>query len=88
MVRRITATAAARGFSDIVNQVHYERAEFLVERGGAPVCRIVPAGPRQLTVADLAMLLDAAPRADRGFATAVTRAARTQPKVGRSPWGR
>jgi antitoxin (DNA-binding transcriptional repressor) of toxin-antitoxin stability system len=88
VARRITATAAARGFSDIVNQVHYQGEEFLVERGGTTVCRIVPAGPRKCTLAELASVLESAPRADRGFATAVTRAARAQPKVGRSPWGR
>jgi antitoxin (DNA-binding transcriptional repressor) of toxin-antitoxin stability system len=86
--RRISVTEAARGFSGIVDQVRDHRAEFLVERDGTTVCRIVPAGPPRFTLADLAALLDSARPADRGFATAVTRGVRDRPKLGRAPRGR
>jgi hypothetical protein len=38
----ISATEAARTFSDILNRVRYRGEAFVVERGGEPVCRISP----------------------------------------------
>ena len=40
--RRISATEAARNFSDVINQVRYQLVEFDVTRGKEVVARIVP----------------------------------------------
>ena len=45
MAGRITATDAARRFSDVLNQVSYQGAEFDIVRGNEVVARLVPAAP-------------------------------------------
>jgi antitoxin (DNA-binding transcriptional repressor) of toxin-antitoxin stability system len=88
-VTRVSATEAARTFSDLLNRIRYRGEEFLVERGGDPVCRMSPAGPpSRATWKDLAALLDDVPHPDAGFARDVRRAARKQDRLPRSPWGR
>lgn len=44
-VRTVTATELARGFSDFLNQVRYQRITLDVKRGNEIVARIQPAGP-------------------------------------------
>lgn len=89
MESRVSATHAARGFSDLLNRIRYRGEEFVVERGGEPVCRMLPAEPpRRFTLRDLATLLREAPRPDPGFATDVRRAVRRQGRVPRTTWGR
>jgi antitoxin (DNA-binding transcriptional repressor) of toxin-antitoxin stability system len=84
----ISATEAVRTFSDLLNRVRYRREEFVVERGGEPVCRIGPARPAKFTMADLARLLESAPKPDAGYWKAVKKAIRGQPKLPKSPWQR
>ena len=43
MAGKITATDAARRFSDLLNQVRYQGAEFDIVRGKEVVARLVPA---------------------------------------------
>ena len=43
--KTITATDAARRFSDVLNQVRYQGAEFDIVRGKEVVARLVPAAP-------------------------------------------
>ena len=43
--KTITATEAARRFSDVLNQVRYQGAEFDIVRGKEVVARLVPAAP-------------------------------------------
>jgi len=45
MAGRISATDAARSFSDLLNQVRYQGAEFDIVRGKEVVARLVPAAP-------------------------------------------
>ena len=45
MAAKITATDAARRFSDVLNQVRYQGAEFDIVRGKDVVARLVPAAP-------------------------------------------
>jgi antitoxin (DNA-binding transcriptional repressor) of toxin-antitoxin stability system len=40
---RITATEAARAFSDLVNRAVYRRESFEIERGGQVVVHVTPA---------------------------------------------
>ncbi len=63
--RRITATEAARSFSEVLNQVKYRGESFEIERGGVPIARLVPVEqPQPFRLSDLVAL---APR-DPGFA--------------------
>jgi prevent-host-death family protein len=82
----ISATEAARNFSDIVNRVVYRREEFVIERGGEPVCRIVPAGPPRCTLGDLSKLLSAIPKPDSAFWDQVEAITKNQGVVPESSW--
>jgi antitoxin (DNA-binding transcriptional repressor) of toxin-antitoxin stability system len=92
MTRRlnhVSATQAVRAFSDLVNRARYRGEEFVVERGGEAVCRIIPAtAPRRLTLGELASLLRELPETDPTYASDVRRAVRGQGRLPRSPWGR
>ncbi len=87
MESRISATEAARNFSDLLNRVLYRGEEFVVERSGEAVCRIVPAKPVKRTLADLVRILDSAPP-DPEYWDTVEQATRRQPKLPKSPWRR
>jgi sulfur carrier protein ThiS len=88
MEARISATQAARTFSNILNRIGYNGDVFVVERGGKPVCRMLPAQPTKLTLRELADLLQSLPAPDAGYAADVRRASRRQGRVPRLPWGR
>ena len=45
MADKISATDASRRFSDILNQVRYQGAEFDIVRGREVIARLVPAAP-------------------------------------------
>lgn len=65
MKTRVTATEAARKFSEILNRVAYKGESFIVERGGRPVCEITPAPKgKRFTGADFLELIRTAPRPD------------------------
>ena len=89
MATAISATEAARSFSDLLSRVRYRGEEFVIEKGGEPMCRVVPvrSAPRS-TAAELARLLPALPRVDAGYGKDVERAIRQQGKVPKSRWGR
>jgi antitoxin (DNA-binding transcriptional repressor) of toxin-antitoxin stability system len=54
MMNRISATNAARNFSDLINRVRYQGTSFEIERGNEVIARIVPAAPpATLSIADL-----------------------------------
>lgn len=89
MTTRVSATEAARSFSDLLNRIRYRGEEFVVERAGEPICRMTPAAPtKMLSLRELAALLREVPKADPGFASDVRRAARGQGRPPRSPWER
>jgi antitoxin (DNA-binding transcriptional repressor) of toxin-antitoxin stability system len=89
MTTRVSATEAVRTFSDLLNRIRYRGEEFVVERAGEPVCRMTPAAPaKRLSLRDLASLLRETPKPDVGYASDVRRAARSQGRPPRSPWGR
>jgi len=89
MTRRVSATEAVRTFSDLLDRIRYRGEEFVVERGGEPVCRMTPAAPaKALSFRDLASLLREIPKPDAGYASDVRRAARSQGRPPRSSWGR
>ena len=52
--KTISATEAARSFSEVLNQVQYRDTSFSIERGRKIVARLVPAAlPAGLPLADL-----------------------------------
>ena len=86
--RRVSATEAARNFSEILNRVRYRGETFVIERGGQPICEIRPAAPTLFTGADLVTLLRSLPTVDEEYLTAVEEIARRQPQLPESPWER
>ncbi len=69
--RAISATAAAKTFGRLVDRVRSERAEYVVERGGKPVVKIVAVSENRCTGADLIRIIKALPRADEAYLKAV-----------------
>jgi hypothetical protein len=86
--RIISATEAARSFSELLDRVCYGGESFVIERGGEPVCEMSHVKPLRFTGADLLALLDSLPKPDRAFWAAVEDATRQTPAVPDSPWER
>lgn len=84
----LSATQAARTFSDLLNRVRYRGEAFVIERGGEPVCEISPVKLPRFTGADLAALLRSLPKPDAGFWDAVEEATRRETGVPESAWER
>jgi prevent-host-death family protein len=90
MVRTISATKAAREFSDLLARVRYRGEEFVIEKGGEPMCRVVPlrAGVSGSTASDLARVIGKFQKPDAEYLKQVESASRRQPKIPKSRWGR
>lgn len=88
METRISATAAARSFSELMNRVHYRGESFIVERSGKPICEIRPARPAKFTGAQLAELLKTLPKPDEEYFEIVEELIEHQPPVAASGWRR
>ena len=84
----ISATEAARSFSDLMNRVHYRGESFVVERGGKAICEILPAKPPKFSWNDLAALLQTLPKPDEEYFEIVEDLIARQPPVGASKWPR
>jgi prevent-host-death family protein len=52
--RRISATEAARNFSDLLNRVFYRGESAVLIRNGVPVARLVPPEPATAPAEELA----------------------------------
>ena len=57
----ISVTEAVRNFADFINRVVYRGEDFVLERGGRPVARLIPV-PRAGRLGDLPILLDTVPK--------------------------
>ncbi len=68
--KSISATEAARNFSDVINQVRYQLVEFDVTRGKEVVARIVPPtkAPLGVPISELNELFRALPPLEDGDA--------------------
>lgn len=84
----ISATEAVRSFSELMNRVHYRGESFVVERGGKPICEIIPAAPPRFRGSDLANLLRSLPKPDEDYLTLVEDLTTKQPTVVDSGWQR
>jgi len=85
---KISAAEAARKFSDLVNRVFYKGETFVVERGGAPVCKISPAAPVRFTGAEFVRLLSKLPRPDHEYFDLIEELNNKRQPLGPSPWER
>ena len=84
----LSATQAVRQFSDLLNRVRYRGEEFVIERGGEPVCEIIPARPITRTVADLVRALRSIPKPDDEYWETVEDLTTHQQPLPPSPWPR
>jgi antitoxin (DNA-binding transcriptional repressor) of toxin-antitoxin stability system len=84
----VSATEAARNFSELLNRVRYRGERFLIERGGVTIGELRPVAPVRFTGRDLLALLRSLPSVDDSFFDAVEAAARHQPQVPETPWER
>jgi len=50
----LTVTEAARGFSDLINRVHYRRESAVLTKNGREVARVIPANPASITLGEFA----------------------------------
>jgi len=88
MKSRISATEAVRSFSELMSRVRYRGESFIVERGGKPICEILPARPPKFSGAELAKLLRSLPKPDAEYLRIVEDLAAKQPTVAESGWQR
>jgi prevent-host-death family protein len=83
-VARLTATEAARKFSDVLNRVAAGE-EFEIVRNGATVAFLGPPRRRLLSAEAFRELLSSAPPVDEDFAADLRRA-RAEAGAPESPW--
>jgi len=88
MTLRISATKAARSFSELMNRVRYAGESFTIERGGKPICEILPARPSKFSGAELVNLLRTLPKPDEDYLASVEDLVMNQPVVAESGWQR
>jgi antitoxin (DNA-binding transcriptional repressor) of toxin-antitoxin stability system len=88
MKSRISATEAARSFSELMNRVRYRGESFIVERSGQPICELLPARPPKFSGAELASLLRSLPKPDEEYLAIVEDLITKQPTVAEPGWQR
>lgn len=87
MSERVTATEAARRFSDLLNRVRYGRETFVVVRGGEEIAQISPAQPKEpVSLRALLERLQRIDPPDPGFADDLEAIQASQPPIGEGPW--
>lgn len=90
-IKLLTATEAARNFSDVLDKVSEQGASYEIRRGREVVARVVPAQPRprRIAVAELAALFERLPRLEAGDGKRFEKdlaAARRRLRPPRDPW--
>jgi antitoxin (DNA-binding transcriptional repressor) of toxin-antitoxin stability system len=88
MKLHISATEAARSFSDLMNRVRYRGESFVVERAGRAICEILPAKPPKFSGTDLANLLRSLPKPDEEYLAGLEELMANQPTVAEAGWPR
>lgn len=87
MSQRVTATEAARRFSDLLNRVRYAGESFVIVRGDEEIGQLVPAEPnRPLTLRGLLDILASEGAPDPELADDLEAIQREQPLAGETPW--
>lgn len=82
----VSATEAARNFSELINRVCYKGDTYIVERGGKPMCEITPVEVRRCTGADLLAAISRLARPPEEFLAAVEEVTRRQASIETSAW--
>jgi len=82
-MKRITATHAARNFSDVLNQVAHHGESFIILRNGEEVGQLVPVRPTA-TLGDFLELLSRP--VDPQFAEDLRDIQESQPTLPEDPW--
>ncbi len=88
MKHRVTATEAAKKFSEILNRVAYKGDSFVVERRGRPLCEIAPIRAKKLKTRDLVKLLKSGLHPDEEYLKIEDEIVRNRQPVAPSPWDR
>lgn len=87
MRERISATDAARRFSDILNRVRYKGDSFVIVRNGEEVGRLEPvSGTRPKTFNELVEMVRTKGPPDEDFARDLEEIHRSQPALPEDPW--
>lgn len=86
--RVISATAAARSFSELISRVRYKGETYIVEKGGRPMCELSPVESSRFTGADFLAILGTLPKPAEEYLAAVEDVTRHQPTIESSPWGK
>jgi len=83
----VTATKAAKSFSDLLNRVQYNGETFTIERGGSPIAQLTPvAGGRAgVTFGEWVRQLEAL-EPDASFANDLEEIVRNQPLLEPDRW--
>jgi len=86
---RLSATEAARNFSELINRVAYNEEVFVIERGGRAVCEVHPVyGSKSFTAEDLVALLRSLPAPGDAFLDQVERVVAEQGPAESTRWRR
>jgi prevent-host-death family protein len=87
MTATISATAAARNLSDLLNRVLYRGESFVIVRNGVQVARLSPAPERAaVSLAEAVERLAASRTGDPRFADDLERIQAEQPPPGEGRW--
>ena len=84
--RVISATEAARSFSELLDRICYRGETFVIERGGELVCEMSHVTPPPFTGADFLTLLHSLPKPDPGYWDAVEKSIKQVPAIPESSW--
>lgn len=84
--RIISATDAARSFSELLDRVSYRGETFIIERGGELVCEISHVRPLHFTGTDVPALLHSLPKPDPGYWRESKRVTTQDLTLPQSPW--
>ena len=82
--RVVSATHAARSFSELLDRVCYRGESFVIERRGELVCEMSRVKPPHFAGADFLTLVRSLPQPDLHFWDAVKEATRQKPTVPKS----
>ena len=84
--RIVSATQAARSFSELLDRVCYRGESFVIERGGELVCEMSRVKPPRFTGDDFLSLIHSLPKPDSRYWEVVESATRQKPRIPQSPW--
>jgi antitoxin (DNA-binding transcriptional repressor) of toxin-antitoxin stability system len=87
MSRKVTATEAARNFSELLNRVRYGRETFVILRGGEAIGQLSPVEAGEApTLRTLVEILKSTEWPDEQFSRDLEEIQSGQPPMGQSPW--